>query len=140
MPNLSATTSSAGAGSNDQGRGGNGRPVRGIRMGADSRTQEGAPVCDRCGYVGHSRETCRRQSMSCHNCGFHGHIAVECDSGPGNYQRSPGTVGRNGGRGVAKCVFCEEEGHYASACPGIVALRGAAQSLRSGSAQTASNQ
>ncbi|EGZ09755.1 hypothetical protein PHYSODRAFT_464419, partial [Phytophthora sojae] len=35
---------------------GNGRP-RGIRMGADSRTQEGAPVCGRCGYVGHSRET-----------------------------------------------------------------------------------
>ncbi|EGZ30374.1 hypothetical protein PHYSODRAFT_467974 [Phytophthora sojae] len=119
---------------------GNGRPVRGIRMGANSRTQEGAPVCGRCGYVGHSRETCRRQSMTCHNCGVHGHIAVGCEAGLSNYQRGPGTVGRNGGRGVTKCAFCEEEGHLIGACPGIVALRGAAQDLRTRSAQTASNQ
>ncbi|EGZ09650.1 hypothetical protein PHYSODRAFT_263235, partial [Phytophthora sojae] len=111
MPNVSATTSNPGVGMNGQGPRGNGRPVRGIRMGADSRTQEGAPVCGRCGYVGHSRETRRHQSMTCHNCGVHGHIAVECEAGPNNYQRGPGTVGRNGGRGVTKCAFCEEEGH-----------------------------
>ncbi|EGZ07654.1 hypothetical protein PHYSODRAFT_529398 [Phytophthora sojae] len=115
-----------GAGMNDQG----------IRMGADSRTQE----CGRSGYVGHSRETCCRQSMTCHNCGVHGHIAVECEAGPNNYQRGPGTVGRNGGRGVTKCAFCEEEGHLIGACPGIVALRGAVQDLKTRSAQTASNQ
>ncbi|KAE8892227.1 hypothetical protein PF003_g23502 [Phytophthora fragariae] len=76
MPNVSATTSSPGPSGNAPP--GNGRP-RGIRMGADSRTQEGAPVYGRCGYVGHSRETCRRQMMICNQCGELGHIAVECE-------------------------------------------------------------
>ncbi|EGZ23539.1 hypothetical protein PHYSODRAFT_487396 [Phytophthora sojae] len=128
MPNVSATTSSPGSGGNAPP--GNGRP-RGVRMGADSRTQEGAPVCGWCGYVGHSRETCRRQVMICNQCGELGHIAVECEDGP-NRGRTGGqaSVARNGGRGPVKCGFCKEDGHSFAGCPEVAALRGLAVSLR----------
>ncbi|KAE9203173.1 hypothetical protein PF004_g18205 [Phytophthora fragariae] len=128
MPNVSATTSSPGPSGNAPP--GNGRP-RGIRMGADSRTQEGAPVCGRCGYVGHSRETCRRQMMICNQCGELGHIAVECEEGPSR-GRNGGQVpaARNGGRGPMKCGFCKEDGHSFAGCPEVAALRGLAVSLR----------
>ncbi|EGZ23485.1 hypothetical protein PHYSODRAFT_436609, partial [Phytophthora sojae] len=54
-------------------------PFRGIRMGDDSRTQDGSPVCGRCNFMGYGRATCKRASMSCRRCGAFGHIAVECD-------------------------------------------------------------
>ncbi|GMF19548.1 unnamed protein product [Phytophthora fragariaefolia] len=109
MPNVSATTSSPGAGSHASP--GISRP-RGIRMGADSRTQEGAPACGRCGYVGNSRESCRLQVVLCNQCGEVGHIAVECEGGPSR-GRAGGQVpvARYGGRGAIRCNFCQEEGH-----------------------------
>ncbi|EGZ26170.1 hypothetical protein PHYSODRAFT_487007 [Phytophthora sojae] len=128
MLHVSATTSSPGSGGNAPP--GNGRP-RGIRKGADSRTQEGAPVCGRCGYVGHSPETCRRQVMICNQCGELGHIAVECEDGPSRGRTGgQASVARNGGRGPVKCGFCKEDGHSFAGCPEVAALRDLAVSLR----------
>ncbi|KAE9014565.1 hypothetical protein PR001_g15114 [Phytophthora rubi] len=128
MPNVSATTSSSGT--NGNAPPGNGRP-RGVRMGADSRTQEGAPVCGRCGYVGHSRETCRRQMMICNQCGELGHIAVECEDGPSRGRAgSQVPAAWNSGRGQTKFGFCKEDGHSFAGCPEVAALRGLAVSLR----------
>ncbi|KAE8986477.1 hypothetical protein PR002_g22343 [Phytophthora rubi] len=132
LPSVSASTTSPRTGGNGQGSPGNGRPARGIRMATDSRTQEGAPVCGRCGYLGHSREACRRQTMSCNRCGTYGHIAVECDSDSVPASGNQETANRVGNRRSTTCFFCREEGHLIGECAALAALRNMSADLQRG--------
>ncbi|KAE9089315.1 hypothetical protein PF010_g19038 [Phytophthora fragariae] len=129
MPTVSATTISPRAGGNGLVSPRNGRPTRGIRTAADSRTQEGAPVCGRCGYL---REACRRQTMSCNRCGAYGHIAVECESdavpAAGTQETAPHVCNRRS----TTCFFCREEGHLIGECAALTALRNMAADLQRG--------
>ncbi|GMF41494.1 unnamed protein product [Phytophthora fragariaefolia] len=93
---------------------GNGRPFRGIRMEEDSRAQDGAPICGRCHFLGHDRETCRRRSMTCRRCNQFGHVIAECEqpSNSGYY-----TSERR------HCALCDDNSHSTSQCPAIARLR-----------------
>ncbi|KAE8963199.1 hypothetical protein PR003_g31010 [Phytophthora rubi] len=107
----------------DTGRGqqGGGQPFRGIRLGDDSRTQDGVPVCGRCNFKGHGRATCKQATMSCRRCGTLGHMAVECEMPPDSAPR-PAPTG-NSRPPYGNCYFCRELGHSVAACPALAALR-----------------
>eukprot|EP00644_Phytophthora_capsici_P004792 jgi/Phyca11/4125/fgenesh1_pm.PHYCAscaffold_1_\ len=113
LPTVSAVTTSPGNGQgysgNGQGFNGNGR-TRGIKMAADTRTQEGEPVCGRCGQLGH--------------------IVVECEQPWNGGQATAPSL---------KCYFCGEAGHAVSRCPTITALKGLATSAASGTPTTPRN-
>ncbi|EGZ13550.1 hypothetical protein PHYSODRAFT_510491 [Phytophthora sojae] len=130
-PVVAATLATQPAGN---GRGpGNAQLFRGIRMGDDSRTQDGSPVCSRCNFMGHGRATCKRASMSCRRCGAFGHIAVECDrpqNGGGQTAAAGGTQAPSG------CVFCQDASHSVMQCPVLAALRDATPSLLNAAAQS----
>ncbi|KAE9244414.1 hypothetical protein PF002_g7757 [Phytophthora fragariae] len=93
---------------------GNGRQFRGIRMEEDSRAQDGAPICGRCHFLGHGRETCRRRSMTCRRCNQFGHVMAECEqpSNAGYYSSER-----------RHCAFCDDNSHSTSQCPAIARLR-----------------
>ncbi|KAE9199558.1 hypothetical protein PF005_g15686 [Phytophthora fragariae] len=84
---------------------GNGRQFRGIRMEEDSRAQDGAPICGRCHFLGHGRETCRRRSMTCRRCNQFGHVMAECEqpSNAGYYSSER-----------RHCAFCDDNSHSTS--------------------------
>ncbi|KAE9266779.1 hypothetical protein PR003_g32003 [Phytophthora rubi] len=93
---------------------GNGRQFRGIRMEEDSRAQDGAPICGRCHFLGHGRETCRRRSMTCRRCNQFGHAMAECEqSSNADYY----------GNERRQCAFCEANSHSTNQCPTIARLR-----------------
>ncbi|KAE9339764.1 hypothetical protein PR003_g10844, partial [Phytophthora rubi] len=93
---------------------GNGRQFRGIRMEEDSRAQDGAPICGRCHFLGHGRETCRRRSMTCRRCNQFGHVMAECEqpSNSGYYSSER-----------RHCAFCDDNSHSTNQCPAIARLR-----------------
>ncbi|KAE9331890.1 hypothetical protein PF008_g15205 [Phytophthora fragariae] len=93
---------------------GNGRQFRGIRMEDDSRAQDGAPICGRCHFLGHGRETCRRRSMTCRRCNQFGHVMAECEqpSNSGYYSSER-----------RHCSFCDDNSHSTNQCPAIARLR-----------------
>ncbi|KAE9064499.1 hypothetical protein PF007_g29176 [Phytophthora fragariae] len=93
---------------------GNGRQLRGIRMEEDSRAQDGAPICGRCHFLGHGRETCRRRSMTCRRCNQFGHAMAECEQ-PSNADYY--------GNERRQCAFCEDNSHSTNQCPTIARLR-----------------
>ncbi|KAE9273681.1 hypothetical protein PR003_g29830 [Phytophthora rubi] len=93
---------------------GNGRQFRGIRMEEDSRAQDRAPICGRCHFLGHGRETCRRRSMTCRRCNQFGHVMAECEqpSNSGYYSSEK-----------RHCAFCDDNSHSTNQCPAIARLR-----------------
>ncbi|GMF57980.1 unnamed protein product [Phytophthora fragariaefolia] len=93
---------------------GNCSRFRGSRTDEDSRAEDGAPICGRCHYLGHGRETCRRRSMTCRRCNQFGHVVVECEQPP-NFSYY-GSERRH-------CVFCEDNSHSMNQCPAIARLR-----------------
>ncbi|GMF55207.1 unnamed protein product [Phytophthora fragariaefolia] len=124
LPTVSAVTHS---GNEGNGLSGNARLSRGISMSPDSRTQEGIPVCGRCGYLGHSREVCSRVTMTCISCGTLGRIGAECTGASGGRDQTyQGSAGRGGGRRALSCFFGGESGHMVSQCPTVRALKGLA--------------
>ncbi|KAE9322549.1 hypothetical protein PF008_g17569 [Phytophthora fragariae] len=93
---------------------GNGRQFRGIRMEEDSRAQDGAPICGRCHFLGHGRETCRRRSMTCRRCNQFGHAMAECEQSSNSGYH---------GNERRHCAFCEDSSHSTNQCPTIARLR-----------------
>ncbi|KAF1786647.1 Zinc finger, CCHC-type [Phytophthora cactorum] len=100
----------------------NNRPFRGISKEDDSRTQDGVPLCGRCGYKGYGRATRGRARMRCMQCEQMGHIRYECESDAGSGYGGDRFGGR-GPRGPSKCFFCEDTGHVVAECPAIRSLR-----------------
>jgi len=84
-----------------------------IKMGPDTRTQQGETVCGRCERRNCSRLTCPRGKGTCNTCGDQGHFSMECDRpgtpSSGGYRNGGGRF--QGGR-TLECALCD------SACSG----------------------
>jgi hypothetical protein len=98
----------------------NARPFRGISMADEDRTQTGISICGRCNCHGHGRANCKRQTVTCRECGQYGRIGAECEAPQGGYGRPRSSSFT---RRPRECLFCHKEGHFVAEVHDIAALR-----------------